>query len=261
MRQRAGFVAPPRTIADITAILDQEKPDPAKRAKAEAEAAAEPPAQAKLSDFYYKRAQARASLGRLKDAAADAAKAVANAADYVTEGSRLELYQESQMRLSGDYRGAIALLERMAQKLNVTVTNKGRAFSINQRTTINLLNLGEVNKAEAYVKRNVALLSEARSWQNAQQFFSNFEAVTEDAKGRLFLVARTISRGRDRLYQGRGALSRRARQVAVLEHHRIASGVRSLRLTTRPSSRGGPRHCRVGTPRRKSIYAGPCSAG
>ena len=31
----AGFVAPPRTIADITAILDSEKPDPADAGKAE----------------------------------------------------------------------------------------------------------------------------------------------------------------------------------------------------------------------------------
>ncbi len=191
LAQRAGFVAPPRTIADITAILDQEKPDPAKRAKAEAEAAAAPPAQAdqaKLKDFYFRRAQARASLGRLKEAIADAEKAVANAADYVSEGSRIELYQETQMRLSGDYRGAVALLERMAQKLNVTSANKGRAFAINLRTAINLLHLGEIGKAEGYVKRNVALLSEARSWQNAQQFFSNFEASTEDGKGRLFLA-------------------------------------------------------------------------
>ena len=121
--QRAGFVAPPRTIADITAILDQEKPDPIKRAKAEADAASEPPPQAdraKLKDFYFRRAQARVSLGRQKDAIADCEKAVANAPDYVTEGSRIELYQESQMRLSGDYKQAIALLERMAQKLNVT---------------------------------------------------------------------------------------------------------------------------------------------
>jgi CHAT domain-containing protein/tetratricopeptide (TPR) repeat protein len=189
--QKAGFVAPPRSIADITAILDQEKPDPAKRAKAEADAAAEPPAgadRAKLKDFYYKRGQTRASLGRPTEAIADTEKAVEYAADYVSEGSRLELAQESQLRLKGDYRGAIALLERMAQKLNVTQPpNKGRAFSINQRIAINLVNLGEIGKAETYVKRNVALLAEARGWQNAQQFFSNFEAVTEDAKGRVHL--------------------------------------------------------------------------
>jgi CHAT domain-containing protein/tetratricopeptide (TPR) repeat protein len=190
--QRAGFVAPPRTIADITAILDQEKPDPVKRAKMEAAADAAPPVQsdrAKLLDFYFRRAQTRASLGRLKDAIADCEKAVANAPDYGNEGSRIELYQESQMRLGGDYKQAIALLDRVAQKLNVTQPpNKGRAFAINLRTTINLVNLGEVGKAESYVKRNVALLSEARSWQNAPQFFSYFEASTEDAKGRLFLA-------------------------------------------------------------------------
>ena len=83
---RSAFVAPPRTIADITAILDQEKPDPAKRAKAEAQAVAEPAAKADratLKDFYFRRAQARASLGRLKDAVADCERAVANSTDYV----------------------------------------------------------------------------------------------------------------------------------------------------------------------------------
>jgi CHAT domain-containing protein len=192
MAQKAGFVAPPRTIADITAILDQEKPDPAKRAKMEAEAAAEPPAgadRAKLKDFYYKRGQAQASLGRLPEAIADMAKAVEYAGDYQTEGSRLELQQESQMRLNGSYREAVVLLEKMAQRLNVTQPpNKGRAFSINQRLTINLLNLGEISKAEASVKRNIALLSEARGWQNGQQYFSGWEASTEDARGRLLLA-------------------------------------------------------------------------
>lgn len=39
-----GFVAPPRTIADITAVLDSEKPDEATIAKRKAEADAPPPA-------------------------------------------------------------------------------------------------------------------------------------------------------------------------------------------------------------------------
>jgi CHAT domain-containing protein len=189
--QRAGFVAPPRSIADITAILDQEKPDPAKRAKTEAEAAAEPPAQAdraKLKDFHHRRGEARASLGRPKDAIADFAKAVEYAADYVKEGSRFELNQESQLRLGGDYRQALLLLERMAQKLNVNAANKGRAFGIYHRMVLNLLQLSEVGKAEGYVKRSIALLSEARGWQNGQQFFSNWEAATENGKGRLALA-------------------------------------------------------------------------
>src|SRR3981081_4659608 len=38
----AGFVAPPRTIADITAVLDNEKPDPARLARLKASADNEP---------------------------------------------------------------------------------------------------------------------------------------------------------------------------------------------------------------------------
>ena len=40
---RAVFVAPPRTIADITEILDKEKPDPAKLAKLKGDADKPPP--------------------------------------------------------------------------------------------------------------------------------------------------------------------------------------------------------------------------
>ena len=68
------FVAPPRTIADITAILDNEKPDEAKIAARKAQADATPPSDlsgAKLAQFYYDRGAARALLGRNKEAVAD----------------------------------------------------------------------------------------------------------------------------------------------------------------------------------------------
>ncbi len=76
----AAFAAPPRTIADITAILEQEKPDPAKIAKLKADAAAEPPkaaSPAALAQFYYDRGNARAVLGRTREALADGEKALA----------------------------------------------------------------------------------------------------------------------------------------------------------------------------------------
>jgi hypothetical protein len=60
--QTGSFVAPPRTIADITAILDQEKPDPARIIKLRADADAQPAADAGteiLSKFYFDRARAR----------------------------------------------------------------------------------------------------------------------------------------------------------------------------------------------------------
>src|SRR6267378_4751093 len=60
----AGFVAPPRTIADITAVLDNEKPDPAMLAKLKADADSELGKQSSLADFYLDRGTARSLLGR-----------------------------------------------------------------------------------------------------------------------------------------------------------------------------------------------------
>src|SRR5262245_4175085 len=73
------FVPPPRTIADITAILDQQKQDPKHLAKLRADAYAAPPTglgPAALSKFYYDRANIRADLGRNRDALADALKGI-----------------------------------------------------------------------------------------------------------------------------------------------------------------------------------------
>ena len=73
------FVAPPRTITDITAILDSEKPDPAKIAKLKDEADAPVPGHASrvdLARFYNKRGNARSALGRLADALDDANKSL-----------------------------------------------------------------------------------------------------------------------------------------------------------------------------------------
>ena len=64
----AGFVAPPRTITDITAILDSEKPDLKVIQELQATADAAPigkQAREDLAQFYFDRGNARAQLGRL----------------------------------------------------------------------------------------------------------------------------------------------------------------------------------------------------
>src|SRR5215510_12350923 len=75
---RTSFVAPPRTIADITAVLDSEKPDEAQIAKRKATADASPkglsgPA---FAQFLFDRAAARALLARNKEALADGLQAL-----------------------------------------------------------------------------------------------------------------------------------------------------------------------------------------
>jgi CHAT domain-containing protein len=189
--QTARFVPPPRTISDITAFLDQEKPDPAKRARTQAEANAEPPAKADratLKDFYYRRSQARAVLGQLATAIPDAQQAAALAADYVADTSRIEAYQAQLMRRAGDYEGSVKLLERIAQRLGVTTQHKGRAFLLYTRIVISLISLGEIAKAEAYVNKTRALLAEARTWRDFDLYGSNWSALVEENNARISAV-------------------------------------------------------------------------
>jgi len=72
------FAPPPRSIADITAILDQQKPDPTVVAQNKAKADAEPPSGlsgAQLARFYSDRGSAAGDLGRETQRLADYRKA------------------------------------------------------------------------------------------------------------------------------------------------------------------------------------------
>ena len=75
----AGFVAPPRTITDITAILDSEKADLKTIEELKVKANSKPTGKESredLAQFYFDRGNARVQLGRLADSIADANKAI-----------------------------------------------------------------------------------------------------------------------------------------------------------------------------------------
>jgi|SRR6516165_6741401 len=97
---QTAFVAPPRSTADITAVLDQEKPDPAKAAKIRGDADATPPSSLNdnrgLAQFYFARAQARAGLGRNVEAIADCEKAIVHGGKVGSDidGYNVDRYQE-----------------------------------------------------------------------------------------------------------------------------------------------------------------------
>src|SRR5262249_54218786 len=119
-----NFVAPPRTIKDITAILDSEKPDPAKIAKLRSEANAPVPAKAsraELAKFYYQRGNARAALGQLKDAVADADKSLEAARGSVDANllGRIEQFAGGQYSASGDPKRALELYQTQLRDTNV----------------------------------------------------------------------------------------------------------------------------------------------
>jgi CHAT domain-containing protein/tetratricopeptide (TPR) repeat protein len=183
-----AFVAPPRSVADITAILDQQKPDATQVAKLTAQAEAVPPKNFKphdLADFYYNRAQARATLGRVRDAVADAELAVkyGQGDDYTNVVSRYEQFLMRRLREIGENKRAIELNAK--QQAAFAKQSKGRLFGLNQVLLQLYLQSGDIDRAEQYAARNRALLAEAKSWPAYVIYASNFTATVESGNARV----------------------------------------------------------------------------
>src|SRR5882757_9166010 len=203
----ASMVAPPRTISDITAILDQQKPDPAVVAKLNETADATVPTGLKapeLAEFYYKRAQARTLLGR-SDALDDAELAVSNAQGggdyYKNVASRYEQLLMRRLRDAGQHKRAIAIITK--QVAAFANQGKGKLFALNYVLALGYLRNGDVNTAESYAARNRALLTEAQRWPVFPIYGIAWQAVVEDGNAR-------IEEARGRLPQAEGAFHKAA---------------------------------------------------
>jgi CHAT domain-containing protein len=183
----ASLVAPPRTISDITAILEQQKPDPAEVAKLAVTADATAPAGIKgadLADFYYKRAQARTLLGR-SDSLDDAELAVSNAssADYKNLGSRYEQLLTRLLREAGQNKRANALVAK--QMATFANQSKGKLFGLNYSLVVSFVRSGDTNAAESYAARNRSLLTEAQRWSVFPIYGMAWQALIEDGNARI----------------------------------------------------------------------------
>jgi CHAT domain-containing protein len=183
----ASLVAPPRTISDISAILDQQKPDPAEIAKLRATSDGAVPVGLKSADlaaFYYKRAQARTLLGRA-DALEDAELAVNNAqgVDYKNLGSRYEQLLIRQLREVGQHKRASSLIAK--QMATFAKESKGKLFSLNYSLALGYIRNGDINAAEGYVVRNRNLLTEAQRWPVFPLYGMAWQAIVEDGNARI----------------------------------------------------------------------------
>ena len=181
-----SLVAPPRTISDISAILDQQKPDPDEVAKLTATANAAAPTALKgadLADFYYKRAQARVLLGR-SDALNDAELAVANASadNYANLGSRYEQMLSKLLLDSGQNKRANALVSK--QTTAFANQNKGRLFGLNFSLLVGSIRSGDLTAAESYAARNRSLLAESQRWPSFPTYGLIWQAIVEDGNAR-----------------------------------------------------------------------------
>jgi CHAT domain-containing protein len=184
---KASFVAPRRTISDIGAILDQQKPDPDELAKLTTAADAAAPADLRgdgLADFYYQRALARVQLGR-NDALGDAELAVSNASsqDYNGRGSRFEQLLMGLLRGAGQNKRANALLAK--QTAAFAKQGKSRLFGLNFAQLNGFIRSGDINMAESYAARNRSLLTEAQRWPKFPLYGMIWQAIVEDGNARI----------------------------------------------------------------------------
>jgi CHAT domain-containing protein len=164
----AGFVAPPRTIADITAILDSEKPDPRVTRELQATADAVPTGKETreaLAQFYLNRGNARAQLGRLADSIADANKAIEAGRGTVSANLMGRILQVAavQYTLAGDLKKARETLQVQLHELLNLRGAKGYQFVANRLSGSISIQMGDIPQAEAYLNRSLSAIKEART--------------------------------------------------------------------------------------------------
>ncbi|WP_454622379.1 CHAT domain-containing protein [Bradyrhizobium cenepequi] len=164
----AGFVAPPRTISDITAILDSEKPDPKKIEENRNEADGRPTgkeSRQELAQFYFDRSNARGELGRQAEAIADADKAVEIGRGAVPPNLMGGLIQSAAAhhQSAGDFKKAFELYQRQLREVAGQPGAKGYQFGANRQIAAILIQMGDIAQADAFLRRNMTAIQEART--------------------------------------------------------------------------------------------------
>ena len=190
----AGFVPPPRTITDITAVLDKEKPDPKAVAEMKAQADAEPPRGASgsaLARFYYERGNARLTLGRVGDAFDDTQKALPLAQGDAQISKRLLQFLGIVRQAQGDPKGSMQAFQDLNR---AAVAEHILGWVVNASWSIigNAIATGDIARAEGTLRQLTAAITEARTSGNPKMRRNyelkgrSFEADFEAARGLVF---------------------------------------------------------------------------
>ncbi|QOZ76075.1 hypothetical protein XH83_11835 [Bradyrhizobium sp. CCBAU 53351] len=220
------FVAPPRSIADITAVLDGDKPDEKMIAELKSDADAAPSGKESrqdLAQLYFDRANARAQLGRLAEAISDSDKAVEVGRGAVGPqllGRILQL-QSLQYALAGDPKRSLEIMQRLLRESASMPGAKGLQFNTNRAVASVLIQMGDVAQAEAYVRRSQIAIQEARTsghpnWRSAYaKFGQSWEGELELSRALIF-EARGQFADAEAAYR-KAELRKRASTKAVME--------------------------------------------
>ena len=170
--QGQGFRPPPRTISDIAAILDQQKPDPARVAAAVAKADAEPPATLRGTDlaaFLFERGIAAEELGRVNQRVADFKRAyelasAANASPAIN-ARYLQQWAISEQQI-GNGRTAFTLHQRRV----AIAPSPGARISAQSSLVGAAVQLGDIATAKVELPRMESTLTELRNAPRLPQF-------------------------------------------------------------------------------------------
>lgn len=191
--QGQGFQPPPRTISDIAAILDQQRPDPARVAELVAKADAQPPAGAQpaaLAQFHFERANAAAELGRSKQRLEDSKLAYDLARQHGLSPQTVARYREwvtQALRLSGQIREAMAV----AREELANAPSPGQRMASQARFAAMSIQLGDLAAARAELARMTGTAREindnpripAFNRVNAESFVASTTALLATAGG------------------------------------------------------------------------------
>ncbi len=180
------FVPPPRTINDITAILDQQKlADPEAAAKARAKADQPPPdttGAATLANFYYERGLAAREIGRGRQEVEDLKKAAEFAARGAEASEHEILFELGVAEVyTGSYSRAIEYVRQAVPK--VPYNRRGAAIKMHGVLALWSAYLGDLDAAQLETMRTAALVAESAHWRNLQPewiaFWNSHAAITQ----------------------------------------------------------------------------------
>jgi CHAT domain-containing protein/tetratricopeptide (TPR) repeat protein len=199
-----GFIAPPRTIADITAILDQQKPDPAVVAAEKLTADAIPDASLQgipLAKFLMRRGAAAGDLGREAQRLADYRQAYSLVEphkdkamfDYGMDASLLavvELRAGNRQRALQLHQKKIAFFESLAQGDSQSKKNshQGQLFNEYFNLVAAYVELGRFQEAKTVLDKADALLEKSRTWTIGTSWAASWQYHVDWAHG-LFVRA------------------------------------------------------------------------
>lgn len=199
--------SPPRTIDDLTRQLDHYKPDPQAAAKALAEANAPDPVGLDTGaafDFYVKRAQAAANVGRMTQQLRDFRKAT----ELGKGGSKEEVQALRDLSTSEIVGGNLLRAIQVAEEATGRVDRKnlGQALGAYQQLAQMYVLVGDFDKAAQALKQAENTFSTLRSSKNWSYYADNWAANLERARGELF-------RAEGRMIEAEGAYRKGLRSL------------------------------------------------